>query len=181
MEIKLLAPKPEYAELFFEWRNQAASKCHNPLLPLNVEECRHSLLLEGSNLHDLWNKPSFRWFLEVDGRLFGNVSLKNINKMMLTAEIAYGVGEAFQGKGLATASVAILVEKIFQETDLRKLIAMVHDQNFPSRKLLSRLGFKEEGLLREHYLINGKPENEIIFGLLKYEWSGHPSLPHISK
>ena len=53
---------------------------------------------------------------------------------------------------------------------LRKLPAYVHDKNLASCKVLQKLGFTQEGLLREHYLINGVPENELLFGLLKREW-----------
>ncbi len=67
-------------------------------------------------------------------------------------------------------AVAALVDKAFNESPLRKLVAYVHDQNLPSCRVLEKLGFQREGFLREHYIINGSPENEILFGLLKREW-----------
>jgi ribosomal-protein-alanine N-acetyltransferase len=47
----------------------------------------------------------------------------------------------------------------------------VHEENLPSRKLLENVGFHQEGILREHYLVNGKPANEIIFGLLRRDFA----------
>jgi ribosomal-protein-alanine N-acetyltransferase len=66
--------------------------------------------------------------------------------------------------------VNLLVEKCFCESPLRKLLAYVHDKNAASCRVLEKAGFAREGMLREHYLINGVPENEILFGLLRHEW-----------
>ena len=35
------------------------------------------------------------------------------------------------------------------------------------QKLFEKLNFQKEGLLREHFIINENPENEVIYGLLK--------------
>jgi len=58
----------------------------------------------------------------------------------------------------------------FRESPLRKLLAYVHDKNVASCRVLRKLGFTQEGFLREHYMISGVPENELLFGLLKHEW-----------
>jgi ribosomal-protein-alanine N-acetyltransferase len=47
----------------------------------------------------------------------------------------------------------------------------VHEENQASRRVLEKLGFQEEGLLREHYIINGTPVNEVLYALLKHEWA----------
>jgi len=46
----------------------------------------------------------------------------------------------------------------------------VHEENRASRRVLEKSGFVQEGLLREHYLINGQPVNEVLYGLLRQEW-----------
>lgn len=168
--IKLLSSNPDYAELFLQWRNQVTTIRHNPLLHMNIEDCRKRLAAEGKPLSEIWSVPAIRWFVEIDGSIVGNVSLKNINQNMFTAEIAYGIGEDYQGRGYGKQAVSLLLSNAFQETELRKIVAHVHDKNIPSLKLLDRIGFKREGLLREQYLINGEPANEFAFGMLKREW-----------
>jgi RimJ/RimL family protein N-acetyltransferase len=49
--------------------------------------------------------------------------------------------------------VARAVDLIFQHTQLRRIVACVHEGNLASRRLLERLGFKLEGLL---YLVEGR-------------------------
>jgi RimJ/RimL family protein N-acetyltransferase/uncharacterized protein YciI len=168
--IKLIPFKPEFIDVFLEWRNQPLSLKHNPLASISREELLNLLMEDGTNLVDIINKERFRWFIDYKGFPVGNVSLKNINLVMNTAEIAYGISEKHQGLGIATAAVKLMIEKVFSETKIRKLYALIHDQNQPSIRLIKRLGFQQEGYLREHYIINGSPANEFMFGLLKSDF-----------
>jgi ribosomal-protein-alanine N-acetyltransferase len=131
---------------------------------------RPCLKSEGCILSDLTKHESYRWFIQCEDAVVGSVSLKNISHTMGYAEIGYGVAEHRQGAGMATAAVSLLVKKCFCESPLRKLVAYVHDKNTASCRVLEKAGFAREGTLREHYLISGVAENEILFGLLKHEW-----------
>lgn len=153
-----------------EWRSQGLTVRHNPLQPLTKAELVNVLESEGSELSDPKKYSSYRWFIQVGSEIVGTVSLKNISHSMGYAEIGYGVAEMHHGRGIATQAVRLLVSKIFEETTLRKLIAYVHDRNRASCRVLEKLGFQREGLLREHYIIAGKPVNEILYALLKSEW-----------
>ena len=66
-----------------------------------------------------------------------------------------------------------MTQRTFSESPLRKLIAYVHEDNAASRKVLEKAGYEAEGLLREHYLINGMPVNEVIYGVLRREIGSH--------
>jgi [ribosomal protein S5]-alanine N-acetyltransferase len=168
--IKLISYQPSFLDSFVEWRGQPLSVRYNPLQPMSRQEIVQTLEAEGSDLSDLRKHQKYRWFVECDGVAVGSVALKNISHTMGYAEIGYGIGQPHQGKGIATAAVRMLVRMCFSESPLRKLLAYVHDQNLASCRVLQKLGFTQEGLLREHYLINGIPANEILFGLLKHEW-----------
>jgi ribosomal-protein-alanine N-acetyltransferase len=168
--IQLLPYEPACLQQFIQWRNQPLSVRHNPLKEMTKVEIANMLAAEGANLSDLRKFESYRWFISIDGQMVGAVSLKNISHSMGYAEIGYGVAESHHGKGIATAAVRLLVEKIFHETDLRRLLAYVHEENIASRRVLEKLGFQEEGLLREHYVIKSVPVNEVLYALLKREW-----------
>lgn len=170
MDISLVPYRPAYAELFIRWRSQPLTIRHNPLKPFRDEDIVKALEGNGNDLSDLEEYDTYQWFVECDGNIVGNVSIKNINHMMMSAEIGYGFDEAFHGKGIATRAVELLMNKVFAETDLRKIFAYVHDKNIASCRVLEKVGFKKEGLLREHFIINGVPENEVFYGLLREEW-----------
>lgn len=44
--------------------------------------------------------------------------------------------------------------------------------NEPSIRLLERIGFVREGLLREYYLIEGEPRDHYTYALLRGDWKG---------
>ena len=175
LDVKLLAYHRAFLEPFIEWRSQALSVRHNPLKTMTRLEIAQMLEAQGSELKELRRYESYRWFVGFENEVVGSVSLKNISHSMGYAEIGYGIAESHHRRGIATAAVSLLVDKVFAETALRKLIAFVHDENQASRRVLEKLGFQEEGLLREHYMIGGEPKDEIIYGLLRREWSEQKS------
>lgn len=124
-----------------------------------------------TRLEKLYSGNDFKWGIFSEEDLLAIVGLSSINKMMKTAEIGYQVNPKMRKRGIGTSAVNNLVRLIYKETDLRKLIAMVAFENKPSCKILEKLGFKQEGLLRKHFLIGGKEVDERIYGLLKGEFT----------
>jgi ribosomal-protein-alanine N-acetyltransferase len=167
MTIELLPPDPSVAEWWYRDRQDPDAIQYNPLAPATVESLRERLAKSSSDLANLDKADAFFWVAKRGDEIVGHVTMQNINRSMLTAEIGYGVSRQVRGQGIGTLEVRLLAQNVFSQTRLRKLIAFVHEDNLASRKLLENVGFREEGLLREHYLVNGKPANEVIYGLLK--------------
>ena len=168
-ELTLIPPSVDYAEAFLSWRREPIAKKYNPLLQLDLNEVKERLSKCHYDLSNLKENEQYRWFIRLKGELVGQVAMSGVNLMMGTAEIGYTVAENFHGKGIGTTAVKSLVKKIFNETSLRKIIAIVHEENIASCKLLEKIGFKREGLLREHFIVNGDPANEAYYGLLRRE------------
>ena len=95
------------------------------------------------------------------------------------AEIGYAISGAHQNLGIATKAVTALVEKVFRETDLRRMVAYIAEENVASKRVVEKVGFKHEGLLREHFLINGIPTNEALYGLLRSDLGILPAAPRV--
>jgi ribosomal-protein-alanine N-acetyltransferase len=167
--LELVPPSADHAAIFLRWRKQPSAVRHNPIIRRNLRELRELLDTLGSDLSR--EHHAYMWFVRWGDELVGSVSLKEINRQMSFGEVGYTIGEAHQGKGLGTRAVSLLVDKVFRETDLHKLMAYVSQKNVPSRRLAERVGFRKEGLLREHYVIRGKRVNEVIYGLLRSEWA----------
>lgn len=167
MSITFAPSDPALAEWWFQDRQEAETLRFNPLAPSTVESLKERLSKASSDLGLFDTSDSYFWFVKEDDRIVGHVTMQNINRMMLTAEIGYGISSSFRGRGLATLAVHKLAKEAFSRTSLRKLIAFVHEGNVPSRKALEKVGFRQEGVLREHYLVNGVPTDEVIYGLLR--------------
>jgi [ribosomal protein S5]-alanine N-acetyltransferase len=169
MEILIDSADPSLATWWFEERKDPETRRYNPLAPSSVESLRERLSKASSDLAEYERADSFLWIIRSGKEPIGHVSLQNINRMMRTAEIGYGVTQSARGRGIGARVVRLVAQNVFAQTPIRKLIAFVHEQNLPSCKLLEKVGFRQEGLLRQHYIVNGVAANEAIYGLLKEE------------
>jgi len=153
--------------MIFSWRHEPSSVRHNPLADLSKEALGKSYLEAGSDFYNLPGWKCHRWLIHADGEVVGTISLSDMSHTMGYGQLGYQVCEASQGRGIATASVALFVRNVFERTALRRLTALVHEENMPSCRVLEKIGFRREGLLREHFILEGKPANEIYYAILK--------------
>ena len=87
------------------------------------------------------------------------------------AEIGYGLlSDAYKNKGLMTEALAPIITYGFEKMNLFRIEALISLENTPSFKLLTKFGFTQEGLLRNHYLKDGIYEDSAIFSLLKSDY-----------
>jgi len=103
--------------------------------------------------------------------LIGYISFASIDKTRRTAGIAYWLDNEYQGKGIITKSCKNLVEYGFNELNLNRIEISCAEGNDKSRAIPQRLGFKEEGIIRESELIrSGKLVDNHLYALLKQDW-----------
>ncbi len=88
-----------------------------------------------------------------------------------SCEIGIAIGEkAYWGKGYGPAAFALLLEFCFGELNLHRVYLRVYDFNQRGIRAYQKLGFKEEGRLREAFYREGAYHDVIYMGLLKREW-----------
>ncbi|GAA3380900.1 GNAT family protein [Streptomyces sannanensis] len=105
-----------------------------------------------------------------DWRLVGTVSLR-IDMAMRTGEIGYWIDAAFEGRGLVTRAVTAVLDQAFGHIGLDRVELRTGTDNVRSRSVARRLGFTEEGLLREAVAFpNGPRDDDVVYGLLAREW-----------
>ncbi|MBZ9635229.1 methyltransferase domain-containing protein [Clostridium sp. FP1] len=63
-----------------------------------------------------------------------------------------------------------IVEKFDSKMGLNKIEILIAEENFKSRALPEKYGFKEEGIIRDAEWLNDKYVNHILYGILKSEW-----------
>jgi [ribosomal protein S5]-alanine N-acetyltransferase len=96
------------------------------------------------------------------------------------AAIGYIVNPAHCRQGVATEAVSTMVEFCFRELGLHRLQAFIHPDNAASLKLIERLGFRREGLLRENLRVGDEWRDDLLYALLSTDPSaqvarGRPS------
>lgn len=87
------------------------------------------------------------------------------------AELGYGLyNDDYKQKGIMTEALKTILNYGFNNMKLHRVEAMTATYNTASIKTLAKFGFIEEGVLREHYLVDGVMEDSLIFSLLKHEY-----------
>ena len=105
-----------------------------------------------------------------DDLLMGTTTLYNLDVSNGRAEIGYALGQAHWGKGYMNEALNTLLGYAFREMKLRRLEADVDPRNTASIRSLERLGFRQEGYLRERWNVGGEIQDALFFGLLEREW-----------
>lgn len=166
MELTIAPFDSRILESYYEYYLDGETRRYDPFSAPSIDSLKERLSKASSQLSDFQNARSFFWFLKQDNQIVGHVSLNNLNPVMMTAEIGFGVFPASRGNGVATNAIRLVTRKVFSESSVRKLIAFVHEQNLASRKALESAGYKREGLFRESYVLNGVPCDEAVYGVL---------------
>ncbi len=87
------------------------------------------------------------------------------------AEIGYGLyDDNYKSKGIMSEAIVSIIKYGFNNMNLERIEAFVSPKNKPSIKLLKRMRFKKEGLLKHHYFDNNRMDDSIVFALLKSEY-----------
>lgn len=106
-----------------------------------------------------------------DGSHIGNTGLYNINPSHRRAEFWIYIGDtASRGAGAASETLGLMRALAFVHLGLARLYLHVGLDNLPARRLYTRHGFREEGVLRHHYIIGGKPIDVAVMSQLKHEY-----------
>ncbi|KFN51729.1 hypothetical protein N790_04025 [Arenimonas malthae CC-JY-1] len=103
-------------------------------------------------------------------RLIGTTTLFSLSGPHKRAEIGYSLLPARQGQGLATEALRTVLGHAFGPLGLERIEADVDPRNEPSWRLLEKLGFRREGLLRNRWRVDGEVCDSFLYGLLREDY-----------
>jgi len=105
--------------------------------------------------------------LRETGDVIGSCLLFKFDEPSARAEAGYVLGRQYWGAGYMFEGMKALVDYAFDELGLRRLEAEIDPRNTASARLLERLGFTREGLLRERWNGKGEISDSGLYGLLR--------------
>ncbi|NNC89079.1 MAG: GNAT family N-acetyltransferase [Akkermansiaceae bacterium] len=109
--------------------------------------------------------------LEIDGHAVGGMELRFVPKYRL-AELGYALAPQFWSKGYVTEAARALIAAAFTaDPGLNRIRAWTTPENSASHRVLKKLGFRQEGVLRQERIIRGELVDSVFFGLLRDEWN----------
>lgn len=122
----------------------------------------------------LTRNDGFQAAIAPGGPIIGVVGFHSIDWTNRNTTIGYWLAEDQQGKGLMTTIVRALVDHAFDGWSLHRIEIHCAPDNRRSRAIPERLGFREEAILRETELVEGRRLDSVIYGLLRGESSPSP-------
>lgn len=102
--------------------------------------------------------------------MLGMAGLTYIHRVNRSAEFAIVIGdEDSRGKGYGSDALKALIRYGFNELNLHRIYCEVFSLN-PAISLYTRLGFVEEGVLRDTYFCDGQYWNSHFLGMLEEDF-----------
>ena len=103
-------------------------------------------------------------------QLCGMISIHNINWTHKSATMGYWLGEKYQSQGIITKVCQRSIRYVFEELQLNRVEIRCAEMNKKSRAVPERLGFKQEGMIREAEWLYDHYVNHVIYSALSKEW-----------
>jgi RimJ/RimL family protein N-acetyltransferase len=114
-------------------------------------------------------RPRTEYYLAIalpdDGALVGFVRLALGG--VQAAKLGFAVNADHWGKGYATDAAALMIRFGFEQLRLHRITAAVGPENTASHATIQRLGFTQEGTLRDHVFTNGAWRNSVLYSILR--------------
>jgi ribosomal-protein-alanine N-acetyltransferase len=156
--------------IFKEWSDPVVTYYMRDEEPLKTREQAVEMLRP---LQTPEKMPGFKWWgieLKAEGHLIGTCGYCRWDKQHHRAEIGYDLWPDYWGQGLMPEALQALLQFGFEEMDLNRVEATTHTENERSQRVLAKLGFQREGILREYYCRDGSYNDQVQFSLLRREW-----------
>ena len=127
--------------------------------------------------------PLLLWVKQEDGALErgGTIGLYNINQRHQTAIWKLRIDDKFQNKGFAVESAVMVFTYGFENLNLNKITGTLFADNPGTVKMHKKLGFTNEGLLREHYYHQGSFKDCVYVGLLKRDFDKERAISYVKR
>jgi len=86
------------------------------------------------------------------------------------AEVGYALSTVFQGLGVMTDALHRLLVDMFTNTSLERIEARCALENTASQRVLEKVGFEREGMLRAYFRLRGRRVDNFLYALLRADF-----------
>lgn len=156
-------------ELYLSWLNddEVTRGLETTVKPYSMEMLQRYV-------KDVIANENIYMFMVVDketGKSIGTTKIHNISKKNGTCNIGLMIGDKnFWGKGYGGDIYRTIVDFAFSGLGIRKIWEMVHSDNVASLAMFRKMGFVEEGRLKEQVWSDGKYVDNVLLGLFAINW-----------
>jgi [ribosomal protein S5]-alanine N-acetyltransferase len=113
------------------------------------------------------------WVVTYGGRFAGQLTVGSIVwGSARSAQVGYWIDEAFAGRGITPTAVAMAMDHCFFVIGLHRVEATIRPENHASRRVVEKLGFREEGLRRRSLHIDGAWRDHLCYAMTAEDAAG---------
>lgn len=108
----------------------------------------------------------------VGDRLVGEMNLNAIQRgPFQSCYVGYWIDEAMAGNGYTPEALAAVLRFAFGDLGLHRVQVAIVPRNTASRRVVEKLGIRDEGIARRYLEINGRWEDHIRYAMTAEEWT----------
>ena len=115
----------------------------------------------------------YKDILESKLPLVGTIGIKDIDYFNKKANIGYWIGKQYQGKGIATECIKLVVNYAFDILKLEEISAYVFPGNNPSIRVLEKNRFGKTGEVNEYHPLSQRCRNSLIYTIKNKNYTFH--------
>lgn len=123
-----------------------------------------------STMKQFASNNGFQTGIWYKGEIAGVIGYHGIDWSHKSTSIGYWLGEKYVGKGIMTKACRALVDYALTDLNLNRVEIRCAEKNCKSRAIPKRLGFTEEGMIREAEWLYDHYVNHVVYGMLAEEW-----------
>jgi ribosomal-protein-alanine N-acetyltransferase len=110
------------------------------------------------------------WVVTYGDQFVGQLTVGSITwGSARSGQVGYWIDEAYAGRGIIPTTLAMAVDHCFGVIGLHRLEASIRPENHASRRVVEKLGFREEGIRVRQLHINGAWRDHVCYALTAEE------------
>jgi ribosomal-protein-alanine N-acetyltransferase len=135
----------------------------------SIEQATERITLYRQNFN---KRKSLRWGITFkdDDWLLGTIGIMNWKPRFFNAALGYDLAKRHWRRGIMFEALTAVLDYAFTSMHMNRLEAFVMPQNEPSSQLLEKLGFQNEGLMREYGYWRGGFHDLMLYSILYDDW-----------
>ena len=139
--------------------------------PDTVED-RHAFSARcGARTREIQMGSGYGFGIFVDGLFAGEININSVHRgPFQSAYIGYWIDERHAGKGYTPEAVVLVLRFAFEQMLLHRLQISIIPRNQASRRVVEKLGLRNEGVAERYLEINGMWEDHVRYAMTSEEW-----------
>jgi [ribosomal protein S5]-alanine N-acetyltransferase len=142
----------------------------NPETPLHRSSIGPYVGMVRTMRHEARQGQALPWVVTYGGQFAGQLTVGSIVwGSSRSGQIGYWIDEAYAGRGIIPTALAMAVDHCFRVVGIHRLEASIRPENTASRRVVEKLGFREEGIRVRQLHINGAWRDHICYAITAEE------------